>query len=319
MIEHTDRTDCRRVFESALIERGVNSLEQIGFVGLGIMGRPMAGNLLEKGISLLVYDSDPSRCHLLEAYGAVGVSLQDLAGSCGIIFLMLPDGGVVKEVLFGENGMEEYLSKGALVVDMSSVMPEESRYCEERLRKKHVRFMDSPVSGGEPKAVDKTLAFMAGGKKEDFERVYPYLMKMGASAVLVGEIGSGSTAKLVNQMIVNLTIVSVSEAFVFAAKAGVNPVRVYEAIRGGLAGSAVLDAKIPMILKRDFKPGGKLSINQKDIGNAIMAAHKAASPIPFTSQLYEIMQALGVSGYMDEDHGGLVKYFEGLAGILVKE
>lgn len=290
----------------------------VGFVGLGIMGKPMAGNLLQKGVSLLVNDQNPSACAYAESQGGEKASLQDIAGQCSLIFFMLPNGAAVREVLFGDGGMEEFLKSGTLIVDMSSVRPEESCYCQRRLGERGVGFMDAPVSGGEPKAKDGTLAFMAGGSEEDFKKVLPYFEKMGASAVLVGEWGSGSTAKLVNQMIVNLTIASVSEAFVFAKKAGVDPEKVYQAIRGGLAGSAVLDAKLPMMLRRDFRPGGKLSINRKDIGNAIAAAHEVDSPVPFASQLYEILQVLKVGGHMEEDHGGIVRYFEELAGVRVE-
>lgn len=292
-------------------------METVGFVGLGIMGKPMAANLLKKGIPLFVNDRDLSACAKAESHGGVGVSLQDMAGRCSLIFLMLPNGGVVKEVLFGPGGMEEFLKIGTLIVDMSSVKPEESCYCQKRLGERNVSFMDAPVSGGEPKAQDGTLAFMVGGNEADYQRALPYLEKMGTSTVRVGVCGSGSTAKLVNQMIVNLTIASVSEAFVFAKKAGVEPDKVYQAIRGGLAGSAVLDAKLPMILKRDFRPGGKLSINRKDIGNAIGAAHQVDSPVPLTSQLYEILQALKASGHMEEDHGGIVQYFEDLSKVKI--
>lgn len=293
-------------------------MERVGFVGLGIMGRPMAVNLLKKGVPLLVNDKALSGCAEIESYGAQRASIQDIAGQCSQIFLMLPDGNTVMEVLFGKEGMEGYLVRGDLIVDMSSVKPEESRYCHDRLSKSGVSFMDAPVSGGEPKAKAGTLAFMIGGSEEDYRKVLPNLEKMGASAVLVGECGSGSTAKLVNQMIVNLTIASISEAFVFAVKAGVKPEKVYQAIRKGLAGSAVLDAKFPMILKRDFKPGGKLSINKKDISNAIAAANEIDSPVPLTSQLYEIMKALRVEGHMAEDHGGIIQYFEELAGVKVQ-
>ncbi len=182
-----------------------------------------------------------------------------------------------------------------------------------------VGFLDAPVSGGEPKAIDGTLAFMVGGAQEDFERALPYFQKMGASALLVGSSGSGSIAKLANQIIVNLNITAVAEALVLAAKAGADPEKVYQAIRGGLAGSTVLDAKAPMMITRNFKPGGKLSINLKDIKNVMTTAHALDVPLPFTSQLLEVMQALKVAGHIEDDHSGIVQYFEELAGVQVKK
>ncbi len=178
--------------------------------------------------------------------------------------------------------------------------------------------MDAPVSGGEPKAIDGTLAFMVGGQPETFERMQPYFKIMGASALLVGPCGSGCIAKLANQIIVNLNITAVAEALVFATKAGVDPDKVYQAIRAGLAGSTVLDAKAPMMIGRNFKPGGKLSINLKDIKNVMATAHALDVPLPFTSQLLEVMQALKVDGHLDDDHSGIVQYFEKLAGVQVQ-
>ncbi len=202
---------------------------------------------------------------------------------------------------------------------MSSVTPVESKECFEKLAKQGVGFVDSPVSGGEPGAINGTLAFMAGGRQEDFDRLMPYYEIMGSSAVLIGDSGSGSVTKLANQIIVNNTIAIVSEAFVLATKAGADPVKVYEAIRGGLAGSAVLDAKIPMIVERNFVPGGKISINHKDIKNVVNTAHAIDVPIPYSAQLYEILQTLKIHGHMNDDHGGIVQYFEALADVQVKK
>ena len=182
-----------------------------------------------------------------------------------------------------------------------------------------VGFVDAPVSGGEPGAVAGTLAFMAGGEEKDFDALKPYFTIMGSSALLVGAPGSGSVTKLANQVIVNNTIAVVSEAFVLAVKAGADPVKVYEAIRGGLAGSAVLDAKLPMMVERNFKPGGKISINHKDIKNVINTAHELDVPVPYSAQLFEILQSLKVHGHMEDDHSGIVQYFEGLADVIVKK
>lgn len=293
-------------------------MKKAGFIGLGIMGKPMAKNLLKAGVELWVNDLNQSAVEELEALGAKGAGLGEIGANCTVIFTILPNGKIVQDVLFGKKGVVEKLKEGTIVCDMSSVTPEESKECGKKLKEMKVGFVDAPVSGGEPKAIDGTLAFMAGGSQEDFDKLREYFDIMGASACRIGDIGSGSVAKLANQIIVNLNIAAVSEAFVLAAKAGADPEKVYEAIRGGLAGSAVLEAKVPMILQRNFQPGGKISINHKDIKNVMATAHEVDVPLPFTSQLFEIMQALKVGGHMNEDHCGIVKYFEQLADITVK-
>lgn len=291
----------------------------LGFIGLGIMGKPMAKNLLKAGCELLVYDINQAVVDEVKACGAKAGSLSQIGEQCGIIFTILPNGSIVKEVLFGEDGVSRNLKAGSIVCDMSSVTPTESQFCAAELKKLGAGFVDAPVSGGEPGAVNGTLAFMAGGKQADFDLLKPYFDIMGSSALLIGDNGSGSVTKLANQVIVNMTIASVSEAFVLAVKAGADPEKVFNAIKGGLAGSAVLNAKIPMILDRNFKPGGKISINHKDIKNVLATAHDVDVPMPLTSQLFEIMQALKVGGHMEDDHGGIVQYFEQLAGVEVKK
>lgn len=293
-------------------------MEKIGFIGLGVMGTPMALNLLRHDTDLSVYDVRES---LLECFVSKGAAISnpgEIGNACSIIFLMLPNGEVVKEVLFGKGGVCDGLTPGTVVCDMSSVAPEDSLYCSRLLHEKGCHFLDAPVSGGEPKAIDGTLSFMVGGSEETFARVLPYFEMMGANALLVGGTGTGSIAKLSNQIIVNMTIAAVSEAFVFAAKAGADPEKVYKAIRGGLAGSAVLDAKLPMILERNFEPGGSIYINHKDIKNVVEEAHLIGTPIPLTSQLFEIMQVLKLKGHLNEDHSAIVQYFENLADCQVK-
>ncbi len=287
--------------------------EAVGFIGLGIMGKPMAWNLLKKGCKLLVYDIHQPAVEALESAGAQAASLAEIGAACSLVFTILPNGPIVQDVLFNVTGLLSTLKPGSVVVDMSSVTPVESQTCQKKLAEKNIGFLDAPVSGGEPKAIDGTLAFMVGGTQTDFDQVLPYFQRMGASALLVGPSGSGSIAKLANQIIVNLNITAVAEAFVFAAKAGADPEKVYQAIRGGLAGSVVMDAKVPMMISRNFKPGGKLSINLKDIKNVMATAHALDVPLPFTSQLLELMQALKVDGHIEEDHSAIVKYFEKLA------
>ena len=294
-------------------------MSKVGFIGLGIMGKPMAKNLLKAGIDLMVCDLNEQAVKEVVECGAQAASYHEIGEKCDIVFLILPNGDISKSVLFDEGGVAQTLTEGKVVCDMSSVTPVESKECFEGLAKIGVGFVDSPVSGGEPGAVNGTLAFMAGGRQEDFDKLMPYYDIMGSSAVLIGDSGSGSVTKLANQIIVNNTIAIVSEAFVMATKAGADPVKVYEAIRGGLAGSAVLDAKIPMIVERNFVPGGKISINHKDIKNVVNTAHAIDVPIPYSAQLYEILQTLKIHGHMNDDHGGIVQYFEALADVQVKK
>lgn len=287
----------------------------IGFIGLGIMGRAMSSNLLKKGCMLLVNDLDKQAEENLSRKGAEAATIQDIGARCDIIFMSLPNGEIVQSVLLGKEGVCSSAQPGTLVVDLSSITPKEAKHCAEMLAKKNIDFLDSPVSGGEPKAIDGTLAFMVGGEQRAFDRVMPYLHMMGTSAVLVGPSGSGCVAKLANQVIVNLTIAAVSEAFVLAAKAGADVQKVFEAIRGGLAGSTVLEAKAPMMIQRDFKPGGSLAINMKDIKNVMETAHDMDVPLPLSSQLLEEMHCLRAAGHIKDDHSGIIQYYEHLANI----
>ena len=252
----------------------------VGFIGLGIMGKPMVKNLLKAGITVRVNDLVESSVDEAAALGAIPSSQAEIGDACDVIFTILPNGEIVQNVLFAKNGVAQAMKPGALVMDMSSVTPAESRFCADRLAGLGAAFLDAPVSGGEPGAIAGTLSFMVGGSEESFRRALPYFDIMGASATLVGPVGSGSVAKLANQIIVNLGIAAVSEALVLAAKAGADPEKVYQAIRGGLAGSAVLEAKAPMMYTRNFKPGGKIAINHKDIKNVMAAAHALDVPLP---------------------------------------
>lgn len=292
---------------------------KVGFIGLGIMGRPMAKNMLKAGVDLMVADLNKEAVADVVAAGAVEASYAEIGEKCGRIIIMVPSGAITKSILFDEGGVASTVKAGAVICDMSSVTPVESKECYTALKEKGVGFLDAPVSGGEPGAVAGTLAIMAGGDEKDFNEMKEYFDILGSSALLIGESGSGSVTKLANQVIVNNTIAVVSEAFVLATKAGADPQKVYEAIRGGLAGSAVLDAKIPMIVERNFKPGGPIRINHKDIKNVVNTAHSIDVPIPYTAQLYEILQTLKIHGHMNDDHGGIVQYFEKLADVEVKK
>ena len=292
---------------------------KVGFIGLGIMGRPMAKNMLKAGVELLVADLNKEAVADVVAAGAEEASYAEIGERCERIIIMVPSGEITKSILFGEGGVASTVKAGTVICDMSSVTPVESQDCYQALKEKGVGFVDAPVSGGEQGAIAGTLAIMAGGDEKDFDEMKEYFDILGSSALLIGGSGSGSVTKLANQVIVNNTIAVVSEAFVLAAKAGADPQKVYEAIRGGLAGSAVLDAKIPMIVERNFKPGGPIRINHKDIKNVVNTAHSIDVPIPYTAQLYEILQTLKIHGHMNDDHGGIVQYFEKLADVEVKK
>lgn len=293
-------------------------MSKVGFIGLGIMGRPMATNLVKGGQDVMVSDLNADIVKDLCALGASSGTYQEIARACDLILTILPTGAIVREVLFGENGVASALTAGKVVCDMSSVTPGESQECYARLKEMGVGFVDAPVSGGEPGAIAGTLAIMCGGDQADFDRLLPVFNIMGSSALLIGGSGAGSVTKLANQIIVNLNIAAVSEALVLATKAGVDPMKVYHAIRGGLAGSTVLDAKAPMMCARNFRPGGTIRVNHKDIKNVLATAHEIDVPLPLTAQLFEIQQALKVGGHMDDDHAGYVQYFEQLADVVVK-
>ena len=294
-------------------------MSKIGFIGLGIMGKPMAGNLIKAGKSLIVYDIVESAVADLVKLGAEkGSSSSDVASKSDLIFTMLPNSPHVKEVVLGKNGIIEGVKSGSILVDMSSIAPLVSQEVSAALEKKGVAMLDAPVSGGEPKAVNGTLAFMVGGPEETFGKVSEMLDIMGGSVTLVGEIGSGNTTKLANQVIVALNIAAMSEAMVLATKAGVDPEKVYNAIRGGLAGSTVLDAKVPLALDGNFKPGFRIELHIKDLSNALDTAHEIGVPLPLSSQVMEIMQALKVDGKAGNDHGGIIQFYEKLAKIEVR-
>jgi len=288
--------------------------KRIGFIGLGIMGLPMARNLIKAGYELTVYDIVAERVAMISDDGAeVAASNRAVAEASDIVITMLPNSPHVKTAVLGDGGVIEGAHDGMILVDMSSIAPLASQEVSEAVAKKGVNMLDAPVSGGEPKAVDGTLAIMVGGPEDAFNQVKPILDVMGGSVTLVGEIGSGNTTKLANQVIVALNIAAMSEAMVLATKAGVDPDRVFQAIRGGLAGSTVLDAKMPLVLDGNFKPGFRIELHIKDLQNALDTAHALGVPVPLSSVVMEEMQALKVDGKAGDDHGGLIQFYEKLA------
>ena len=292
---------------------------KVGFIGLGIMGKPMSKNMLKAGYDLVVLDHHKEPMEELATAGAATAeSPRAVAEQSDYIVTMLPNSPHVKEVVLGENGIIEGARAGTCVIDMSSIAPLASKEIYGKLEKIGVDLLDAPVSGGEPKAIDGTISVMVGGKKEVFDKCYDLMMSMAGSVVYTGSIGAGNTTKLANQIIVALNIAAMSEALVLATKAGVEPELVYQAIRGGLAGSTVLDAKAPLVMDRKFDPGFRIELHIKDLANVLETAHEIGVPLPLTAGVMEIMQALKVDGRQGDDHGGLIQYYEKAAQVEVK-
>lgn len=292
---------------------------KIGFIGLGIMGKPMAKNLLKAGHGLVVYDVVAQNMEEMVAAGAMKASSsKDVAGQCGLIITMLPNSPHVKEAVMGANGVLEGVKPGSTLIDMSSINPLASQEICSAVESKGCQMLDAPVSGGEPKAIDGTLSIMVGGKQEVFDAVKAVLEVMGASVTLCGNIGAGNITKLANQIVVAINIAAVSEALVFGKKAGVEPEAIYKAIRGGLAGSTVMDAKAPMMLDGNFKPGFRIGLHIKDLNNVLDTGHGVGAPLPLTASVMEMMQWLSSVGKEKEDHSALVEYYEYLSQVDVR-
>ena len=292
---------------------------KIGFIGLGIMGKPMSKNLLKAGHEVVCFDLNTLSMGEVVAAGAKGAaSVADVAGECSFIITMLPNSPEVRQVALGPGGIADNAKPGALLVDMSSIAPLAAREIHDGLKAKGIRMLDAPVSGGEPKAIEGTLSVMIGGSQKDFDEAKPVLSAMAASVVRVGEIGAGNTAKLANQIVVAINIAALAEAMALSAKAGVDPELVFQAIRGGLAGSTVMEAKAPMMLDRNIKPGFKIDLHIKDMGNIIETGHAVNVPLPLSATVMEMMQALKADDLGGADHSSLVRYYEKIANVEVK-
>lgn len=284
---------------------------KIGFVGLGIMGKPMAINLVKAGHEVYGYDfNEASLKELVNAGGHAVESGKEAAEKSEVVITMLPNSPHVEAALFSSNGIAEGLSAGKTVIDMSSISPVASQKFAEKLSELHVNFLDAPVSGGEPGAVEGSIAIMVGGEQDTFDKYYDVLMVMGSSATLVGGVGAGNITKLANQMIVAVNIAAVSEAYTLAKKAGVEPEKVYQAIRTGLAGSKVMEQKSAKIFNGDFAPGFRIELHIKDLQNALDTAHEINVSTPFTANVMEILQSLRSLGFDKEDHSAIARYYE---------
>ncbi len=294
-------------------------MSDIGFIGLGIMGNPMCRNLITAGHKLRVYgrESEPAQ-RLVELGATRGGSSREVAEKSDIIITMLPDGPEVESVILGPSGVLEGLKSGSTVIDMSSVNPLVAQKIGAACAVKGIRFLDAPVSGGEPKAVDGTLAIMVGGEADVFREMELILRVMGSSVTLTGPIGAGNFTKLANQIIVACNIAAMGEAFVLAMRAGLDPEVVFDAIKGGLAGSTVLQAKASMVIGRNFKPGFRIRLHQKDLRNALLAAESLKVSLPLTSAVQQMLIALMNKGKGDLDHSAIVLFIEEMANITVQ-
>ena len=292
-----------------------SGMMRIGLIGLGIMGRPMAKNMLKAGYALMVNDLNREAVEDVVSCGAVAATNQEIGESCDVVMTMLPNSPHVKAVMLGEDGVAAHMKSGQVFIDMSSINPVASKEIAAELAKRGVEMLDAPVSGGEPKAIDGTLSFMVGGKQEIFDQCKDLLGTMGASVVRCGEIGAGNTTKLANQIIVACNIQALSEALTLAQLAGVEPEAVFAAIRGGLAGSTVMNAKAPMMIAGNDKPGFKIDLHIKDLNNALDCAHSVGAPVPMTAAVQEIFQWLHNNGCGQDDHSSIIKYYKKLTGI----
>jgi 2-hydroxy-3-oxopropionate reductase len=295
-------------------------MAKIAFVGLGIMGKPMSKNLLKAGHSVVVFDVAPAPvADVVAAGGTAAKSSKEAASQADVIITMLPDGPEVEAAVLGPGGILEGAAKGSTVVDMSSISPVVAQKVGAACAAKGVEFLDAPVSGGEPKAIEGTLAIMVGGDAKTFEKIEPILKNMGASVTLTGPVGAGNVTKLANQIMVACNIAAMGEALTLATKAGLDPEVVFNAVKGGLAGSTVLNAKAPMVISRNFQPGFRIALHQKDLRNALLAAESMKVSLPLTGAVQNMLMALMNDGKGGLDHSAIVTFVEKMAGVEIKK
>ena len=294
--------------------------DTVGFIGLGVMGLPMAGNLAKKYPGLRVFDVDPSRIKILQSEAQVqpAGNISELGRLCSIVFLSLPNSEIVKKVVTGEGGLVSAMKAGGVIADMSTTDTSVVVDLEKRAKEVSVGFLDTPVSGGEKAAIAGTLSIMAGGDEEALSRCRDYLLTIGTSVVRLGGIGSGQVAKCVNQMIVAATFASAAEAFALGAKKGLDIKTLYDAIKGGWAGSKVLDVAANDILTQEFKPGGTIEMILKDITYTLNLTREEDFPAPVTAHVYEIFKAGKAAGNGKKSHTAIIKLWENVLGIKVR-
>lgn len=288
-------------------------MSKLGFVGLGIMGTPMAGRLLQGSHELFVYDIKPVKAELLAAGAVACASSKEVAQRAEVVIIMVPDTPHVAAALFGEAGVAEGLSADKIVIDMSSISPLETKEFARRIRALGCEYLDAPVSGGQVGAVAGTLSIMVGGKQAVFDRVKPLFELMGKNITLVGDNGDGQTAKVANQIIVALTIEAVGEALLLAARAGADPARVRQALMGGFASSRILEVHGERMVKRTFDPGFRIELHQKDLNLALDAGRKLGVALPNTASCQQLFSACAAHGGAGWDHSGMVRALETMA------
>ena len=292
-------------------------MSKIGFVGLGIMGTPMAGRLIKAGHEIFLHSIPSVPASLIEAGGKAFDSGEKVAQNADIIFVMVPDTPHVAAALFGEAGIAEGLTAGKIVVDMSSISPLETKVFAKRIQALGCEYLDAPVSGGQVGAEAGSLSIMVGGKEETFETVKPLFELMGKNITLVGGNGDGQTAKVANQMIVAMTIEAVAEALLFASKAGADPARVRQALLGGFASSRILEVHGDRMVKRTFDPGFRIELHQKDLNLALTAGRSLGVALPNTATCQELFNMCAAHGGKAWDHSGMVQALEMMANFQV--
>ena len=283
--------------------------EKVGFIGLGIMGRPMAENLIEAGYDLVAYNRTREKAEELEG-ATVAQSPKEVAENSDIVITMLPDSPQVEEVLAGGDGVFEGIGEGGLIVDMSTISPVVTEELAEEAKERDASMLDAPVSGGDVGAIEGTLAIMGGGSEEDFERALPLFEVMGAAVTHVGPTGAGQVVKAANQIVVALTIEAVSEALVLGSKGGVAPEKILDVLGGGLAGNKVMEAKREKLLEHSFDPGFRIELHHKDLGIALAAGREYGVALPVTAVVDQMLETLKMKGRGDRDHSAILTLIE---------
>lgn len=293
--------------------------EKVGFIGLGLMGQPMARNLMKGGYELVVHNIPGDRAEELGREGAtVAGNGREVAAQSDVIITMLPDSPDVQQVVAGENGILEGLKAGTLLIDMSTISPVVTKALAEQVRAKGASMLDAPVSGGDVGAIQGTLSIMVGGEASDFERAKPLFEKMGKTIVHVGRIGAGQVTKAANQVVVALTIAAVSEALILGSKGGVAPDKILDVLGGGLAGNKVMEVKREKFLTHDFTPGFRSELHHKDLGIALAAAREWGVTLPLTAIVDQMYLAMKKKGWGKEDHSALLRVIEDLSAYQVE-
>ncbi len=288
--------------------------EKVGFIGLGIMGKPMARNLMEAGYDLVLYNRTREKAEELASEGAeVAADPSEVGEKCGVVITMLPDSPDVREVVAGESGLLEGINEGALLVDMSTISPVVTEELAQKVGERGASMLDAPVSGGDVGAIEGTLSIMVGGSEEDFERAKPLFDVMGSTVTHVGPTGAGQVTKAANQVVVALTIEAVSEALVLGSKGGVAPEKILDVLSGGLAGNKVMEVKREKFLSHTFDPGFRSELHHKDLGIALAASREYGVVMPVTAIVDQMLLEMKRKGWGGEDHSALLRVIEDLS------